>query len=66
MSLLSKENGWALLAGLSCVAGFAPFGIFPIPVAALAVLFAYGVVLIRRARPHIWVSPLAWACLLPA
>ena len=40
MSLLSKENGWALLAGLSCVAGFAPFGIFPIPVLALAVLFA--------------------------
>lgn len=30
----------ALLAGLSCVFGFAPFGIFAIPVLALAVLFA--------------------------
>lgn len=26
-------------AGLSCVAGFAPFGLFPLPVLALAVLF---------------------------
>lgn len=33
------NKGWALLAGLSCVAGFAPFGFFPIPVVALAVLF---------------------------
>jgi apolipoprotein N-acyltransferase len=39
MSLLKNEYGWALLAGLSCVFGFAPFGIFPIPVLALAVLF---------------------------
>jgi len=31
---------WALCAGVSCVFGFAPFGIFPIPVLALAVLFA--------------------------
>ncbi|HCI13831.1 MAG: apolipoprotein N-acyltransferase [Gallionellales bacterium GWA2_60_142] len=29
----------AFAAGLSCVAGFAPFGLFPIPVLALAVLF---------------------------
>jgi apolipoprotein N-acyltransferase len=40
MNLLKKDSSWALLAGLSCVFGFAPFGIFPIPVLALAVLFA--------------------------
>ena len=40
MGLLKIDYGWALLAGLSCVFGFAPFGIFPIPVLALAVLFA--------------------------
>jgi apolipoprotein N-acyltransferase len=39
MRKVIKENGLALLAGVSCVAGFAPFGIFPIPVAALALLF---------------------------
>src|SRR3989339_1927963 len=39
MHKVNKENGLALLAGLSCVAVFAPFGIFPIPVAALALLF---------------------------
>ncbi|MFA6970583.1 MAG: apolipoprotein N-acyltransferase [Gallionella sp.] len=39
MSLVNKENGLALLAGLSCVAGFAPFGYFPIPMLALTVLF---------------------------
>ena len=39
MDLLKNDYGWALLAGLSCVFGFAPFGIFPIPVLALAVLF---------------------------
>jgi apolipoprotein N-acyltransferase len=39
MGLLKNDYGWALLAGLSCVFGFAPFGIFPIPVLALAVLF---------------------------
>ena len=33
------NNGLLLLAGLSCVLGFAPFGLFPIPVLALAVLF---------------------------
>jgi len=40
MSLLKNDYVWALFAGLSCVFGFAPFGIFPIPVLALAVLFA--------------------------
>ena len=34
------NNALALLAGLSCVFGFAPFGIFPVPVLALAVLFS--------------------------
>jgi apolipoprotein N-acyltransferase len=40
MSLLKNKYGWALLAGLGCLFGFAPFGIFPIPVLALAMLFA--------------------------
>ena len=40
MGLLKKNFGLALLAGLSCVFGFAPLGIFPVPVLALAVLFA--------------------------
>jgi apolipoprotein N-acyltransferase len=39
MNLLENDTGWALFAGLICVFGFAPFGIFPIPVFALAVLF---------------------------
>ena len=39
MGILKSNYGWALLAGLSCVFGFAPFGIFAIPVLALAVLF---------------------------
>ncbi len=39
MKLWNKENGLALLAGLSCVFGFAPFGFFPVPVLALALLF---------------------------
>ena len=37
--LVKSGNGWALLAGLSCTSGFAPFGLFPIPVLALALLF---------------------------
>ena len=37
--LVNKENGLALLAGAACVFGFAPFGVFAIPVLALAVLF---------------------------
>jgi apolipoprotein N-acyltransferase len=40
MGLLKNDSVRALLAGLSCVFGFAPFGIFPVPVLALAVLFA--------------------------
>jgi apolipoprotein N-acyltransferase len=40
MGLLKNASFWALIAGLSCVFGFAPFGIFPIPVLALAALFA--------------------------
>src|ERR1039458_7323599 len=39
MNLLNKNYGLAFLAGTVCVFGFAPFGIFPIPVLALAVLF---------------------------
>ena len=39
MNLLKIYSGWALLAGMSCVFGFAPFGVFPIPVLALAILF---------------------------
>jgi apolipoprotein N-acyltransferase len=30
----------AFIAGLLCVSGFAPFGLFPVPMVALAVLFA--------------------------
>lgn len=39
MSIFKKENAIALLAGVSCVAGFAPLGFFPVPVVALAALF---------------------------
>ena len=39
MGILKNDYGWALLAGLSCVFGFAPFGIFPVPILAVAVLF---------------------------
>lgn len=39
MGMFNKNCGLALLAGLSCVFGFAPFGFFVIPVMALAVLF---------------------------
>src|SRR5574340_773408 len=39
MGLFNKNSGLALLAGLSCVFGFAPFGIYAIPVLALAALF---------------------------
>ena len=34
------NQGLALLAGAACVFGFAPFGIYPVPVLALATLFA--------------------------
>jgi apolipoprotein N-acyltransferase len=40
MRLLKKNYGLAFLAGAVCLFGFAPFGIFPIPVFALAALFA--------------------------
>ncbi|MEO8333134.1 MAG: apolipoprotein N-acyltransferase [Gallionella sp.] len=40
MSLFNKYSGSALLAGAVCVSGFAPLGIFPVPVLALAVLFS--------------------------
>ena len=33
------NDGMALLAGAICVFGFAPFGMYPVPVLALAVLF---------------------------
>lgn len=39
MGLLNRKYGLALLAGAACVFGFAPFGIYPLPVLALAVLF---------------------------
>jgi apolipoprotein N-acyltransferase len=40
MSFLNKKCGLSLLAGAACVFGFAPFGLYPITVLALAVLFA--------------------------
>ncbi len=40
MSLLKKNYVLAFLAGAACVFGFAPFGFYPVPVFALAVLFA--------------------------
>jgi apolipoprotein N-acyltransferase len=39
MNILKKDHAIALLAGALCVFGFAPFGLFHIPVLALAVLF---------------------------
>ncbi len=39
MKLLNKKYGIALLAGAACVLGFAPFGLYPILVLALAALF---------------------------
>ncbi|MDD4928498.1 MAG: apolipoprotein N-acyltransferase [Gallionella sp.] len=36
-----KNDGLAMLVGALCVFGFAPFGVFPLPVAALAVLFVH-------------------------
>lgn len=39
MNFLKSDYSLALLAGIVCVFGFAPFGIFPIPVLALAALF---------------------------
>jgi len=39
LRFLNKDPVIALLAGAFCVFGFAPFGIFPVPVIALAALF---------------------------
>ncbi|HET7833694.1 MAG TPA: apolipoprotein N-acyltransferase [Gallionella sp.] len=56
MSWLDKKYGLALLAGALCVFGFAPFGVFPVPVLALAVLF---VLLQQAAMPHV-AARLGW------
>ncbi|MDH4286069.1 MAG: apolipoprotein N-acyltransferase, partial [Gallionella sp.] len=40
MGIFSKNFGVALLSGAMCVFGFAPFGIYAIPLLALAVLFS--------------------------
>ena len=50
MNLFNKNYGLALLAGLSCVFGFAPFGIFVVPALALVVLF---VLWSRADRPSV-------------
>jgi apolipoprotein N-acyltransferase len=55
MDYLKSDYSRALLAGMVCVFGFAPFGAFPIPVLALAALF----VLWQRAptaRAAAWVG----------
>ncbi len=39
MNLFCKNHAIALLAGALCVLGFAPFGVYPLPILALAVLF---------------------------
>ncbi|MEO8342362.1 MAG: hypothetical protein ABI536_00960, partial [Gallionella sp.] len=57
MGLLKNDYGWALFAGLSCMFGFAPFGIFPVPLLALAVLFA----LWQRAATPRKAAGLGWA-----
>jgi len=57
MGILNKDHGRALLAGTLCVLGFAPFGIFPVPVLALAVLFA----LMQRAGTPRAAAWLAWS-----
>jgi len=48
MKLLKNSNTVALLSGALCVFGFAPFGIYLIPVVALAVLF---ILLLRAETP---------------
>jgi len=50
MGWLNNKYWIALLAGLSCVLGFAPFGGFPLPVLALAVLFS---LLLRADTPRV-------------
>jgi len=39
MNLPKNDYTLALLAGMLCVFGFAPFGVFPVPVIALALMF---------------------------
>ena len=39
MKFIHKHNLFALLAGAACVFGFAPFGLFGLPILALAMLF---------------------------
>ena len=55
MGWLNNKYWIALLAGLSCVLGFAPFGVFPLPVLALAVLFSLG---LRADTPRVagWIG----------
>ena len=55
--MFNRNNGLALLAGLCCVAGFAPFGIFPLPILALTVLF----VLWQRAQTRRSAASLGFA-----
>ncbi len=57
MSWLDKKYGLALLAGALCVFGFAPFGVFPVPVLALAVLF----VLLQQAATPRAAARLGWS-----
>jgi apolipoprotein N-acyltransferase len=57
MSILNKNNGWSLLAGAGCISGFAPFGLFPVTVLALAVLFA----LMQRAGSPRAAAWLGWS-----
>jgi apolipoprotein N-acyltransferase len=57
MGILNKVHGLALLAGTVCVFGFAPFGMFPVPVLALAVLF----VLLQRAASPRAAAWLGWS-----
>ncbi len=49
MNYLKNDSFIALLAGAFCVFGFAPFGVFPVPVIALALLF---VLWMRAASPR--------------
>ena len=55
MSPQLKSLSLAFAAGLVCVAGFAPFGLYPLPVVALALLF------------HLWLAVVAaWMVLMGA
>ncbi len=39
MKIFNRNDGLALLAGVVCVFGYAPLGLFPLPILALALLF---------------------------